>query len=843
MQNTKMIGEFRKYLFFCAVCYIVKFAVGKSCWDCPPSKTKKECDDRGRLVECNDPGAMCQIQVRYGGWGNDPMVKKSCKKRYACKNDYRQNFHNAGGKYGSILQCNGGPPTSVCTCCCSKDLCNKDSWECKPRGNHSTSAISKKPKKTRRETQEQICETPDCVRAAARILSYMDRDVNPCEDFYGYACGGFIRDRIIPDDMPEVTTVTEVANKVDKIRKRALETRSEGDRDSIKKAKEFYASCMNTTKIDSLGLEPVLELIKQMGGWPVIGDSFDRDSFNLEKTLGAFTSGFGSTAILSATVGQDEKDSSANIFKISQPKLGLPDRDFYLNDGLRQTMLPAYRKFMSDFITMVAGDKANSATTESVVDQIVQFETDIARAVKSKSETRNITSSYNKVSSQELANEVPGLNWTDYVNAVMSATAITVDADEKIVVYDMNYLKSFVGIINGKYELIQNYLIWSVLQARVIYMSSDLRETRKPFKDTLYGVSAEPARWKVCTYDTEKYFHMPVASLFVSEAFSENNKNMVEQMFENLRQAFRKMLATYKWIDRQTRNKAVEKLEFMRAVLAYPDYIVDKSNPKLDYDYEDVVIKPNQFVKNIQTMIAWEKKEEFDKLKTAVDFNEWTTLGPAVVYAYHSPSKNQINFPAAIMQPPFLDIGQPTSMNYGAIGSIIGHEVSHGFDDNGGTYDRNGNINNWWTERSKNNFKERAQCIIDQYSAIRPFPDIDRNLNGKLSAGENIADNGELWQAFMAYKKWQVKNPQGDLRLPGFGNFTQDQLFFLAHAQTHCQHSTRQFSLQNVISGYHVPGKYRVEIPSINIPAFGKAYNCKRGVDRMYPNKNTCRVW
>ncbi|XP_076804432.1 endothelin-converting enzyme homolog isoform X1 [Clavelina lepadiformis] len=313
-------------------------------------------------------------------------------------------------------------------------------------------------------------------------------------------------------------------------------------------------------------------------------------------------------------------------------------------------------------------------------------------------------------------------------------------------------------------------------------------------------------------------------------------------MVENLRQAFRKMLATYKWIDRQTRNIAIEKLEFMRAVLAYPDYIIDKSNPKLDYDYEDVVIEPNQFVKNIQTMIAWKTKEELGKLNTAVDFNE-SIFGPTVVNAYHSPYKNQINFPAAIMQPPYFDIGQPTSMNYGAIGSIIGHEISHGFDDIGGTYDKNGNINNWWTEKSKNNFKERAQCIIDQYSAIRLFPYIDQNLNGKRTAEENIADNGELWQAFMAYKQWQVKNPQGDLRLPGFGNFTQDQLFFLAHAQTHCQIDTRQFSLHIILYEKHIPGKYRVDIPNMNIPAFGKTYNCKRGVDRMYPNKNTCRVW
>ncbi|XP_076804289.1 membrane metallo-endopeptidase-like 1 [Clavelina lepadiformis] len=204
----------------------------------------------------------------------------------------------------------------------------------------------------------------------------------------------------------------------------------------------------------------------------------------------------------------------------------------------------------------------------------------------------------------------------------MSATAITVDADEKIEVHNVNYLNNFVGIINGKYELIQNYLIWSVLQSRVIYMSSDLRETRQPFRKALYGITAVSARWKYCIEDTEKYFQMPVASLFVSETFSKTKKNMVEKMVENLRKTFRKMLATYKWIDQQTRNKAVEKLEFVWTLLAYPDYIVDKSNPKLDYDFEDVVIKPNQFVKNIQTMIAWETKEEFGKLKTAVDFNE-----------------------------------------------------------------------------------------------------------------------------------------------------------------------------------------------------------------------------
>ncbi|XP_076804428.1 membrane metallo-endopeptidase-like 1 isoform X1 [Clavelina lepadiformis] len=788
---------------------------------------------------------MCQIQVRYGGWGNDPMVKKSCKKRYACKNDYRQNFRNAGGKYGSTLQCNGGPPTSVCTCCCSKDLCNKDSWECKPRGTVVTTLPPPKSTTTAGETQSEICESPACVTAASRILNAMNRDADPCNDFFEYACGTWNVDHIIPDDQSSVSTFNTLRDDVSKVLKTVLERPSNGDRDSVVKAKNFYASCMNTSVIDTLGVDPVKALITEMGGWPVIGDPFDSSAFNFEDTLGKFRSVYGTYGIMSSWVSADDKNSSVNIFQMDQPSLGMPDRDYYLNEDTRDKTEPGYRQFMINFMTMIAGSSADSTKIANVSDEIIDLETELAKAMAPDSERRDTFAIYNRLTLTELSTNVSGdIDWVQYMNKVLEVTdgPLTATADEEIVIYDPEYLKNVTSIINSRWELVQNYLVWRVLKDRVSYMSADLRETRAPYTEAVSGTTSEEARWLTCSDTTEGYFEMPVGSLFVEEAFPEKNKAVTLEMVENIRVAFKGFLPANDWMDDQTKSAAEVKADQVTPIIAYPDYILDASDPKMDNDY-DMIITPNEYFKSIQELVVWGNKNSFGKLREPIDFTEWIT-GPAIVNAFYSPSRNQIVFPAGILQPPFYDAGQPNSMNYGGIGMVIGHEITHGFDDSGSQYDGHGNLNNWWTDSSKENFNNKSQCMIDQYSSMTWAVADNRNLNGELTLGENIADNGGIREAYTAYKTWQSQNPQGDLRLPGLGNFTQDQLFFLGYGQVWCGTYKEAYAIRLLTTDPHSPGEFRVNVPSMNFPEFGEAYGCQKGKDGMYPNpEDTCRVW
>jgi len=688
------------------------------------------------------------------------------------------------------------------------------------------------------------CLTKECITAASRILNAMDTTADPCNDFFQYACGAWNEDHIISESQSSISTFNDVRDSVSKTVKKVLEKDEVSPKSSINKAKDFYASCMDTAEIDTLGSAPVMALITEMGGWPVLGDSFDGSTWILEDVLADFRAVYGTYSIMTSYVSADSKSSLENILYLDQPSLGLPNRDYYLDASTAAKAVPAYKQYIKNFLMEIKSG-LDESTVNAFADKMVDIETDLASISAPDSERRIEQDIYKNYLIKELSDQIStGFDWLKYINNLLSKADgdNSVTEDEKIVVYATDYLKDFFSTIAAKYTAAdwQNYLVWRIMKGRISYMSKALRDTAAPYNEAVRGVTAEQQRWMTCSDAADSSFPMPVGALFVEEAFPEENKEVTEELVANLKIAMGGIIEEAEWMDKETKTKATEKLGKITTNIAYPDYIMDPDDTKMDSDYAKVTVDKKAYFENIQQLTALGEAEGFGRLGKPVDRGEWY-MGPATVNAYYSPSQNAITFPAGILQPPFYDPGQPISMNYGGIGMVIGHEITHGFDDSGAQFDGDGNLNNWWSDESLKEFEDAAWCMKQQYSA-QFWEEAQLYVNGNLTIGENIADNGGIRESFVAYQTWSTSN--NDYMPPGFDEFTHEQLFFLGQAQVWCGKSTEARAIQLQKTDPHSPGIFRVNVPALNFEEFGKAYQCKKGVDAEYPNEeDTCRVW
>jgi len=690
-----------------------------------------------------------------------------------------------------------------------------------------------------------LCQSVGCIKAANRILGSMDLSADPCDDFFQYSCGAWIDDHIIGESQSSTSVFNDVRDHVSKSLKTVLETPiSSSEADSIQKAKKFYKSCMNTDKIDELGTAPVLDLITTMGGWPILGDDISGDARTLEVKLAEFNTLYGTAGILYCYVGTDSKSSSDNIFTITEPSLGLPNRDYYLDAATNAKTVPSYKEYIVNFLTVMNSGTYDAKFTDLAA-QIVEFETKIAEKTMTSKESGNEADVYNKLTLTELGTEITAdFNWEEYVTKAMEVAdepEIVIESSTEVIMYAKKYTLEFMNIIK-QYDdaFIQNYLVWRVMKGRNSYMPKVLRDARDPYNEAVSGTTAESARWQTCADQSESYFPMPVGSLFVQAYFPGENKKKTETMVEQIRESFKQNLDDIDWMDSETKEKAETKADLIRKMIAYPDYIVDDPD-QMDESYKTAVVDEDAFFDNAQSLNILASKWSYGKLNEQVDKDEWIS-GPAIVNAFYSPTRNQIFFPAGILQPPFYDQYQPAAMNYGGIGMVIGHEITHGFDDSGANFDGYGNLVNWWTAESKANFEREAQCMIDQYGN-EYWEAAGKNLNGELTLGENIADNGGIRESFLAFREWQ-KAGESDISLPGLQDFSEEQLFFLGFSQVWCGKYTEARAIQLQATDPHSPGEFRVKIPGFNYEEFGKAYKCQKGIDLMYPEEeDTCRVW
>uniref|UniRef100_A0A8C3SK79 Membrane metalloendopeptidase like 1 n=1 Tax=Chelydra serpentina TaxID=8475 RepID=A0A8C3SK79_CHESE len=652
-----------------------------------------------------------------------------------------------------------------------------------------------------------ICTTPGCVTAAARILQNMDPTTEPCTDFYQYACGGWLNRHVIPETSSRYSIFDILRDELEIILKGVLEAPEQSDREAFRKAKTLYTSCMNESKSPPLLLQ-----------------------YFMEEKLSTLNSRFNKRVFIDMFVWNDDRDSSRHIIYIDQPSLGMPSRDYYFNDGNYQRVREAYLQFMITIAKMIREDK-NMAKDDHFVQEemakVLKLETEIANATAPAEERHDVTLLYNKMTLRELqgkfALNVSEFNWTLFIQGIMSSVNVQIHLDEEVVVYGVPYLQELKAIIsNYSASTIQNYLVWRLVIDRVSSLSRRFKDARANYRKALYGTTLEEARWRECVSYVNNNMENAVGALYVRETFAGESKRMVRDLIDKIREVFIETLDELQWMDETSKEKAREK----------------KLANMLGFVFLQLNFNEHKYFENSLENLRAGAQKSLKKLRERVDQDIWI-IGAAVVNAFYSPNRNQIVFPAGILQPPFFSKHQPQALNFGGIGMVIGHEITHGFDDNGRNFDKDGNMFDWWSNFSAMHFKDQSRCMVYQYGNYTWELAGGQNVSGISTLGENIADNGGVRQAYKAYLKWLEREGK-EPKLPGL-DLTHKQLFFLNFAQVWCGSYRPEYASQSIKTDVHSPLKYRVMGSLQNFEAFSDAFHCKKGT-AMHPVEK-CRVW
>lgn len=681
------------------------------------------------------------------------------------------------------------------------------------------------------EPRPNVCMSEECVRTAASLLSAMDRTVSPCDNFFLYACGTWNRLHVIPEDRSSISTFEVLADQLQVILKRVLEeSPNENDNNATLKAKMFYKSCMDIPRIRDIGDKPLKKVLAALGGWPaVVGNSWKPPPYSIEVLLGRLRGEYNEGILMEQWVGPDDKNSSTNILQLDQMQFALPSRDYYLKKN-SEAELKAYHRYMTNVAVLLG---ANPDTAAYEFNRVIALEKKLANASLPEADRHDTSLIYRKLTLRELQEEVPQLQWKVYLQEFVSAP---ITEDEPVVAYAMPYFLQMGRIVQKTdRRTLHNYIIWRFVMSIMPHMIDEYQQKRTEFRKILSGILSERNRWSECVEWTNRNLGMAVGALFIRDNFNHESKETALEMIRTIREAFNELLAENQWMDDETRTVAKGKADSMNERIGYPEFLKDPV--RLSMQYVTLNITEDHFLENVLAVHKYEAYHNLQELRQPVDKDKWSTE-PAVLNAFYNPNKNDIVFPAGILQPLFYSQHFPKSLNYGGIGVVIGHEITHGFDDKGRQFDKDGNMMQWWNNATIKAFRERTQCIVNQYSGYK-LEEVDLYINGRMTQGENIADNGGLKQSFRAYKKWVSIHGQEPL-LPGV-NLTHDQLFFLNYAQIWCGSMRREDALTKIRSSVHSPGPVRVLGPLSNSEDFAKAYNCRPG-SRMNPIRK-CSVW
>lgn len=684
--------------------------------------------------------------------------------------------------------------------------------------------------KEKSHNQEMVCLSDDCIKTAAELLNDIDFSVNPCEDFYTYACGNWNKRNLIPEDAPAFGNIIKQRNQLQKTLKRLLEIPIDpNEPNATSKAKLIYKSCMNQTQIELVNDKAFLEVLATFGGWPVVNQNWKADQFNTEVTLARMYKEFHMYSILQFTVSADDKNSSVNIIQMENGPLVMPNRDYYL-DTNEVVYIKAYETFMIKVAKLLG---ANSTDLKKELHRVIQFEIQLANITIPAEERHDVQRLYTKLSVQQLKKLAPGFDWLKYFQTI---TSIGVNEEEQLVTIVPEYLKNMAELLSKTDKrTIANYAVWMLIHEMIQHLTEKFISLQHEYKKVLEGVTQEKPRWEKCIAFVNENMGMAVSAMFVQKSFRKESKDAALEMILNIRNAFTELLTENTWMDYETKIFAREKVDTMKDKIGYPEFILEKT--KLDELYKSLTVKPGQYFENVHRLMKFKASEEVNRLRQEVDKDKWWQ-SPAVVNAFYDPNTNNMVFPAGIFQPVFYSEHYPKSLNYGGIGVVIGHEITHGFDDNGRQYDKHGNLKQWWKNDTIDAFNKQAKCMVNQYSSY-VLEQIGLHIKGKNTLGENIADNGGLKQAHWAYNRW-VKENGAELPLPGV-NLTHQQLFFLNYARIWCGTMRDEEALNVIRTEGHSPGPIRVKGPLSNSVEFARAYKCPKG-SAMNPVEKCC-VW
>jgi putative endopeptidase len=646
-------------------------------------------------------------------------------------------------------------------------------------------------------------------------LSAIDTSVDPCVDFYEYACGNWRRNNPIPGDQARWGRFNELRERDRYLLWVDLNRAANDPKTPLQhKYGGFYAACMNTDQANQLGDKPVQPILSSIDA---LSDKKGLAALvahlQVDNATGAFFR-FGSE--------QDQKDSQKQIGAVFQGGLSLPDRDYYLLDDERMTTIRKQYKNYVIALFKLAGDSDDKAAAEA--DSVLAIETALAKGSMPRVELRDPAKRYHLLPVSDLNTLAPNFEWKAYLAGTPSP------ALRELNIGTPDFFKAMNQVIDDQsLDSIKSYLRFHALNAAAPWLSQPYVDLNFDFfRKTLQGQKEQEARWKRCTSLTDSAMGEAVGQDWVKENFPPEAKANMERLVAALEKSLNEDIQSLPWMTPETKKQAEAKLAAFRQKIGYPEKW---------RNYSKLEVKRDDLLGNIQRADQFELARDLKKIGQPVDEKEWG-MTPPTVNAYYEPSNNDINFPAGILQPPFFDNSKDPAVNFGAIGVVIGHEMTHGFDDQGSKYDGQGNVRNWWTPADRAAFDERTSCEVNEYGSFEPVP--GQKLNGKLTLGENTADNGGLRIAYQALMSVLAKDG-GNADAGKTDGYTPAQRFFISYAQVWCENATEESARVLARTDPHSPGRFRTNGAVQNFDGFGKAFGCHKG-QPMMPD-HPCVVW
>jgi putative endopeptidase len=672
----------------------------------------------------------------------------------------------------------------------------------------------------RRSLLTSLCTLFLCASLAAGQtainLAAIDKSAPPCQDFYQYAVGGWLAANPIPGAYSSWGVDSVLGEKNRDVLHEILEAAAKNTKaargSSEQKVGDFYASCMAEEKIEAAGLKPLapefarIEKLKDTRALPA---------------LVAHLHDAGVNALFNSDSKQDAKNSAEVIFEVWQGGLGLPEGEYYTKDDEEKKKIrEEYLKHIARMFELMGETKAQASASAQTV---FNFERRLAESWMPRVERRNPDNVYNRKTPAALQAFTPNFNWSTYLKEIGLARTTDINVGQPKFFQRANELLASVPLADWK-----TYLRWRVVDDFASALPrAFVEEDFNFYQKTLRGTTEQLPRWKRCVAATDAAMGEALGEVYVKRAFPPAAKARALEMVSNLIAALRSDLSTLSWMTDATRKQADAKLNTFIQKIGYPDKW---------RDYSALRVNRGSYVVNRMNANVFENRRDLRKVGAPVDKAEWLMTVPQV-NAYYNAATNEIAFPAGILQPPFFDPSFDDAVNYGAMGSVIGHEMTHGFDDQGRRYDAQGNLKDWWTEEDAKNFKERAACVIEQFNKF----EVEKGLfhNGQLVAGESIADLGGLVIAYAAFQK----SLEGKPRPANIDGLTPEQRFFIGYAYSWATNLRPEFARLIVQTDPHPLPKFRVNAPLANFPAFAQAFQCKAGDAMLREGTERCQIW
>lgn len=641
----------------------------------------------------------------------------------------------------------------------------------------------------------------------------MDVSVKPGDNFYRYANGTWLKNNPVPGSKTRWGSFDILREESSKRLQVLLEdaAKNTGKNTAAQMIGDYYTSGMDTAAIEAKGYQPIQAQLNKLNAISSLSEV--TDEIALLRTQGY------SAPLFGVFISQDRKNVSAYTVQINQGGTTLPDRDYYLkNDSRSTTIRTAYRDHLQKMFALIGEDAQQAANS---ADAILRIETALAKVQFSRVEMRDPYKLYNKFAVKDLATLTPGLDWNNLF------TKMKVQAGDSVLVNNPQFLKTADALLSAaSLQDWKAYLRWNVLQSTAQYLSSAFVNQSFAFTQVLTGQREQTPRWQGMSALLDRDLGDLLGQLYVEKYFKPEARERMLALVNNLQSTFEERIKKLDWMSDVTKEKALEKLHAFTKKIAYPDRWKT---------YDGVTISRNDFMANVRSCNAWAYNDMVTRMGKPVDKTRWG-MTPPTINAYYSPVNNEIAFPAGILQFPFFDFGADDAVNYGGIGAVIGHEMTHGFDDQGRQSAADGNLKDWWTKDDADKFTTKANEVVKQYDAFKVLDSL--HVNGKLTLGENLADLGGLNIAYEAFTK--TKEFKENKKIDGF---TPTQRFFLSWAQVWRSNAVPQTQAQLLLTDPHSPGEARANGPIVNMDAWYEAFNVQPGEKLYKPEAERTHIW